>query len=55
MNNYINKLSCLYIEQRNNLSGPLVLVYDQICHISMDHPDLTVSNFMGNSIFVQKG
>ena len=42
MNNYINKLSYWYIEQRNYLSGPLV--YDQIYHISVSEqnrdPDL---------------
>ena len=36
MNNYINKLSCLYIEQRNYLSGPLVYDHTIISnHISL--------------------
>ena len=33
MNNYINKLSCWFIEQRNYLSG--LVVYDKIYHISI--------------------
>ena len=33
MNNYINKLSCWYIEQRNYLSGPVEK--DEIYHISI--------------------
>ena len=27
MTNYVNKLSCLYIEQRNYLSGSLVSIF----------------------------
>ena len=27
MNNYINKLSCLYLKQRNYLSGSLVIIF----------------------------
>ena len=38
MNNYINKLSLLYIEQRNYLSG--LLEYDQIYYIYISRVEL---------------